>query len=150
MMPLENGQTFLPSLTRMIDSPPGMRFVEDSEEGQQRSRIPYDALLAPFVKQLNHGKFQWILLLLKQPEVLSMLTVGPVLTQQSPFHGLNFTWMIWFCWGTLLHLFLFICFFQQSLLTSIFHMSDTYSSIKNLKYCRFCSTSTRVLKEKKK
>lgn len=44
---------------QIIDSPPGMQFVEDSEQGQQRSRISYDALLAQFVKQLNLGKFQF-------------------------------------------------------------------------------------------
>ena len=59
MISLENGQTFLSSLTKITDSPPGMRFVEDSEQGQQRSRISYDALLAQFVKQLNLGKFQF-------------------------------------------------------------------------------------------
>ena len=58
MMSLENSQTFLSSLTKTVDSPPGMQFVEDSEQGQQRSRISYDALLAQFVKQLNLGKFQ--------------------------------------------------------------------------------------------
>lgn len=59
MMSLENSQTFLSSLTKTGDSPPGMQFVEDSEQGQQRSRISYDALLDRFVKQLNLGKFQF-------------------------------------------------------------------------------------------
>ena len=86
-MSLENGQPFFSSLTRTVDSLPGMQFVEDSEQGQQRSRILYDALLAPLFCQAAES---WkIPILLKQPEVLFMLTVSPVLAQQSPSPGLH-------------------------------------------------------------
>ena len=75
-------------MTRTVDSLPGMQFVEDSEQGQQRSRILYDALLAPLFCQAAES-WKIPILLLKQPKIPSMLTVGAVLIQQSPSHGLN-------------------------------------------------------------
>ena len=124
MMSLENGQTFLSSLTKIIDSFPGMQFVEDSEQGQQRSWILYDALLAPLFCQAAES-WKIPILLLKQPEVLFMLTVSPVLAQQSPSPGLHLPG-----WSNFVEVrhstcFSLFSFFQQSLLTSICHMSDT-------------------------